>query len=124
MCDYSLEVYRSRPAVTGERYETHRFATGTIGFVAPGDTSVAVCMACDTRLALSDLPESVQKECGVGAQAEAIFTRLEAGPHHDGIRFANGSQILLQRLGTGVKADVLDTLSAPRSWTRRLLETV
>ena len=65
MCDYSLEVYRSRPAQEGESYETYRFASGSIGFIAPGDTAVAVCMASDTRLRLEGLPKSVQRFHGV-----------------------------------------------------------
>jgi hypothetical protein len=52
MCDYSLEAYRSRPARLGERYETHRFESYSIGFIAPGDPSTAVCMAYDTKLRL------------------------------------------------------------------------
>ena len=55
MCDYSLEMYRSRPAQLGERYETHQFQSRSIGFIAPGDPSTAVCMACDTKLALEDI---------------------------------------------------------------------
>ena len=49
MCDFSLELYRSRPARVGERYETPRFPSGTVGFIAPGDVSTAVCMAYDTH---------------------------------------------------------------------------
>jgi hypothetical protein len=58
MCDYSLEHYRSRPAQLGERYETHQFESRSIGFVAPGDPSTAVCMACDTTLRLENVPET------------------------------------------------------------------
>ena len=60
MCDYSLEVYRSRPAQLGERYETHKFGSLSVGFIAPGDPSIAVCMACDTTLRLEGIPEWVQ----------------------------------------------------------------
>jgi len=60
MCDYSLEAYRSRPARLGERYETHRFESYSIGFIAPGDPSTAVCMAYDTKLRLEGIPEVVQ----------------------------------------------------------------
>jgi hypothetical protein len=63
MCDYSLEFHRSRPAQLGERYETHRFEGRSIGFIAPGDPLTAVCMACDTRLRLEDVPEMVQRCC-------------------------------------------------------------
>jgi hypothetical protein len=121
MCDYSLEQYHSRPAVAGERYETHRFPSGTVGFVAPGDRSVAVCMACDTRLELEDIPEAVQKACGVSSNESAVFARLEGGPHFDGVRFANNAEVTLQRLGPGVKANVIDTLTT-ETWTREAVE--
>ena len=47
MCDYSLEMYQSRPAQQGEEYISNRFPSGSIGFVSPGDQSIAICMACD-----------------------------------------------------------------------------
>jgi hypothetical protein len=62
MCDYSLETYRSRPAQLGERYETHQFQSYSIGFIAPGDPSTAICMACDMKLRLEGIPERVQRE--------------------------------------------------------------
>jgi hypothetical protein len=61
MCDYSLEAYRSRPAQLGERYETHRFESYSVGFVAPGDPSTAVCLECDMKLRLEGIPERVQR---------------------------------------------------------------
>lgn len=114
MCDYSLEMYRSRPAQAGEDYQTHRFPSGTVGLVAPGDPATAVCLACDTRLLLQDIPDTVQKLYGLEPGAEVIFTRLERGPHHDGVRFANGAELAFQQLGPGVKARVVDALEAPR----------
>jgi hypothetical protein len=115
MCDYSLEMYRSRPAQAGEQYQTHRFPSGTVGLVAPGDPSTAVCVACDTRMILEDIPEAVQKLYGIGARAEVSFTRLERGPHHDGVRFAGGAEVALQQLGPGVKAMIVDALQAPET---------
>lgn len=90
MCDYSLEAYRSRPARLGERYETHRFESFSIGFIAPGDTSTAVCMAYDTKLRLEGIPSVVQRSLGVSANEEVTFIRLENEAHHDAVRFANG----------------------------------
>lgn len=119
MCDYSLEAYRSRPAKTGEEYQTHRFPSGSIGFVAPGDTSTAVCMACDTKLKLEDIPAEVQATYGVKANEEVTFTRVEPGPYHDGVRFASGVEVSLQRLGPGVKGWVVDALSGP-IWKREM----
>ena len=114
MCDYSLEAYRTRPARQGEEYESHRFVSGSIGFIAPGDATTAVCMASDIRLALKDIPSSVQTSCSVTASEKVTFVRLDNGPYHDGVRFDNGAEITLQRLGTGVKASVLDALLTPR----------
>src|SRR6476660_3335673 len=80
MCDYSLEAYRSRPARLGERYETHRFESYSIGFVAPGDPSTAVCMSYDTKLRLEGIPEVVQRSLCVSANEDVTFTRLEGRP--------------------------------------------
>jgi hypothetical protein len=113
MCDYSLEAYRSRPAQLGERYETHQFPSYSIGFIAPGDASTAVCMAYDTKLRLEGISEIVRKRLGVSAIEDVTFTRLEAGPHHDGVRFANGAEATLQALGSGVKAYLTDALLSP-----------
>lgn len=123
MCDYSLEVYRSRPAQAGERYQTHLFSSGTIGFIAPGDPSVAVCMACDTRLKLEGLPEPVQRSCGIGPDEMVTFIRLEDGLHHDGVRFDNGAQVRLQQLGPGVKGWLIESL-VDRSWALAEAERV
>ncbi len=125
MCDYSLEMYRSRPAVAGERYETRRFTSGSIGFVSPGAPDVAVCMACDTRLEVSNIPRHLQLSCDVPEAAIATFIRLDGGPHHDGMRFANGAEVTLQQLGPGVSASVVDALTAPLAAPRaRELELI
>ena len=113
MCDYSLETYQSRPARLGETYETHSFPSHTVGFIAPGDTAIAVCMAYDTRLKLLDITSKVQRACNVRTEEEVIFARTEAGLHHDGVQFANGVQVTLQQLGPGVKAIPVDILLAP-----------
>jgi hypothetical protein len=51
MCDYSLHSVRTRPAKVGEKLVTHDFGTGTRGFAAPEDCSVAVCILPGTELA-------------------------------------------------------------------------
>jgi hypothetical protein len=113
MCDYSLEAYRSRPARVGERYETHRFESFSIGFIAPGDPSTAVCMAYDTKLRLEGIPEVIQRSLCASADEDVTFTRLEKGPHRDGVRFANGAEVALQKLGPGVKGYINNALSSP-----------
>ena len=35
------------------------------------------------------------------------MTRLEGGPYKDGVRFSNGTEILLQRLDRGLTAAVI-----------------
>ncbi len=120
MCDYSLEAYRSRPAQEGVGYETHRFPSRSIGFIAPTDVVTAVCMACGMQLKLEDIPEDVQQTVGVTANEFVTFARLETGMYRDGVRFANGAEISLQQLGPGVKAIVIDALKN----TPKVLETV
>jgi len=51
MCDYSLHSVRTRPAKVAEKLVTHNFGTGTRGFAAPEDCSVAVCLLPGTELA-------------------------------------------------------------------------
>jgi hypothetical protein len=122
MCDYSLESYRSRPARLGERYETRQFQSRSIGFIAPGDPSTAVYMACDTKLRLEGIPEMAQRVHGVSANENVTFTRLDNGPHHDRARFANGAEMTLQELGPGVKPGRTGryrVLTTPKDWRVR-----
>ena len=113
MCDYSLEMYRSRPAQLGELYETHQFGSLSVGFISPGDPSTAVCMAYDTALKLEGIPERIQRTKHVSANEDVTFARLENGPHHDGVRFANGAEVTLQELGPGLKGCVYNAMLSP-----------
>lgn len=106
MCDFSLEMYGSRPAREGERYVTVRFASGTVGLASPGDSSTPVCVQCDTRLILEGIRKQLQETLGVGAREEVTFVRLEHGPFYDGVKFRNGKEVSLQRLQPGVTATV------------------
>jgi hypothetical protein len=101
MCDYSLELYATRPAQESEIYVTTRFPSGSIGFAAPGDCTTAVCVSYGTKLTLENLPAEVQQELDVGPMEGVVFARVD-GLHHDGVRFANGRTVLLHRLGVGV----------------------
>ena len=67
MCDYSLELYRSRPATQEEQYTLHRFPSGTMGFVAGTDCETAVCMPAGARLSLQGINETVQRAFSIGA---------------------------------------------------------
>ena len=77
MCDYSLEAFRSRPARMGEEYISNRFPSGSIGFVSPGDQSVAICMACDMVLELSHIPSATQAQAGVSESERVTFTQVD-----------------------------------------------
>jgi len=106
MCDYSLEMYGTRPAREAEKYVTTRFRSGTVGLALPGDATTPVCVQCDTTLRLEKIPTAVQESLGVGPIEEVTFVRLERGPWHDGVMFRNGKEISLQELSTGVEAVV------------------
>jgi hypothetical protein len=88
-------------------------AKGREAHFTPGDPSTAVCMACDTKLRLEGIPEKIQRAYFVTRNEDVTFTRLEDGPHHDGVRFGNGAEVTLQQLGTGVQSCVYDALSSP-----------
>ncbi|MFZ9502732.1 MAG: hypothetical protein ACO27F_14305 [Beijerinckiaceae bacterium] len=106
MCDYSLEMYASRPAREGELYQTTRFTSGSLGLASPGDCGTAVCVQYDTRLELENIPQALRQALGLQAFETAIFVRLEAGDYRDGLRFANGREISLQQLGSGVRVTI------------------
>ena|SRR5262245_46199436 len=106
MCDYSLELYRSRPAVAEEQYTLHRFPSGTMGFVAPRDCETAVCVIANARLQLEGIAETVQRSFGIGPVEEVVMTRLDVTghAHRDAVRFSNGKEVLLQSLNAGITA--------------------
>ena len=110
MCDYSLEMYGSRPAREFERYETTRFPSGSIGLAAPGDCGTAVCVQYDTRLRLENIPAHLQAALHIGPSEDVVFMRLDHGAYRDGVRFSNGKEISLQQLNSGVSAVVTELL--------------
>ena len=106
MCDYSLEMYGSRPAREGELYVTTRFPSGSIGFAAPGDPRIPVCVQCDTKVVLTDIPLAMQAALAIGAEAQTTFAQRETGLYRDGLRLADGRFLSLQDLPAGVGAYV------------------
>ena len=110
MCDYSLEMYRSRPAQKGEEYISNKFPTGSVGFVAPGDQSVAICMNCDTELELANIPAHLREQAGLSDTEIATFTQIDGPYHRDAVRFRNGKVLTLQQLGPGIIASLANTI--------------
>ena len=106
MCDYSLEMYASRPARQGEAYQTTRFPSGSIGVVSPGDRSCAICVQYDTKLELTDIPANVRSRYGLGEREAVTFARIETGAYHDGVTLKDGSVVSLQQIGPGVTVAV------------------
>jgi hypothetical protein len=108
MCDYSLEMYASRPARESEKYVTTRFPSGSIGLAVPGDCTTAVCVQYDTRLELEGISTDLQSRLGVGGEEGVVFARLEHGAYRDGVKFPNGKEISLQLLGSGVSVKLAE----------------
>ena len=120
MCDYSLHSVRTRPAKVGEKLVTHNFATGTRGFAAPEDSSVAVCVLPGTELAF-EAPVKYQTTFMLRANTGytvAIFRQINKGALHtnqDALEFPDGEIVLLTRLYEGQKATVLTLPMQPKS---------
>ena len=112
MCDYSLHSVRTRSAKVGEKLVTHNFGTGTRGFAAPEDCSVAVCLLPGTELAF-DTPVKYQTTLMFRANTRhtvAIFRQINKGVlqiNHDALEFPDGEIVLLTRLYEGQNATVL-----------------
>jgi hypothetical protein len=120
MCDYSLHSVRTRPAKVGEKLVTHNFGTGTRGFAAPADCSVAVCLLPGTELAF-ETPIKYQTTLMFRANTGhtlAIFRQINKDAshlHHDALEFADGEIVLLTRLCEGQKVTVLTLPTQPKT---------
>src|SRR5260370_33122826 len=120
MCDYSLQSVRTRPAKVGEKLVTHNFGTGTRGFAAPEDGSVAVCVLPGTELAF-EAPVKYQPTFKLRANtghAVAIFRQINKGAlptNHDALEFPDGEIVLLRRLSEGQEATALPPPTRPRT---------
>ncbi|QXX73894.1 hypothetical protein [Methylovirgula sp. HY1] len=124
MCDYSLEMYASRPAREEEKYVTTRFPSGSIGLASAGDCTTAVCVQYDTRLKLENISNDLQTRLGVKPEEEVIFARLEHGAYRDGIKFSNGKEVSLQLLGAGVGVALVAVHEAPVAARSEILEPI
>jgi len=123
MCDYSLQSIMSRPAKVGDKFTTRNFGTGTRGFAAPENSTIAVCVLPGTELAFSK-----KVECAPAALFErkqrtinhttAIFRQVNTDQprmHHDALEFSDGKIILLTELCEGQEATVLQLPAQPKT---------
>jgi hypothetical protein len=125
MCDYSLHSVRSRPAKIGDKLSTRDFGTGTRGFAASENPSVAVCVLPGTELSFAD-----EVRClSIGLLAwrdkvinhkTAIFRQVnkdKVAAHHDALEFPDGQIVLLTSLSEGQQATVLQLPAEPQTAT-------
>ena len=123
MCDYSLHYVKSRPAKVGDKLTTRDFGTGTRGFAAPGDASVAVCVLPGTELSFAD--DVTCLPIGLLAWRErvinhktAIFRQINkdrVAAHHDALEFPDGQIVPLTFLCEGQQATVLQLPAEPKT---------
>ena len=123
MCDYSLHSIKSRPAKVGDKLTTRDFGTGTRGFAASENPSVAVCVLPGTELSFAD-----EVRClSIGLLAwrdkvinhkTAIFRQVnkdKVAAHHDALEFPDGQIVLLTSLSEDQQATVLQLPAEPKT---------
>ena len=115
MCDYSLFNVKSRPAKVGDKLTIRDFGTGTRGFAASEDASVAVCVRPGTELSYAG--EVTRRPIGLLALRDTVINHKTAvfrqinkekpAAHHDALEFPDGCIVLLTILREGQQAAVL-----------------
>jgi hypothetical protein len=123
MCDYSLHSIKSRPAKIGDTLTTHDFGTGTRGFAALENPSVAVCVLPGTELAFANdvkrLPARLWPwQNSASGHKTAIFRQINkdrVAAHHDALEFPDGQIVLLTLLAEGQQATVLQLPAEPKT---------
>src|ERR1700746_641762 len=123
MCDYSLQSVKSRPAKVGDKLTTRDFGTGTRGFAASEDRSVAVCVLPGTELSFADEVRCLST--GLLAWRDkvlnhktAIFRQVnkeKVAAHHDALEFPDGRIVLLTFLNEDQQATVLQLPAEPKT---------
>jgi hypothetical protein len=113
MCDYSLHAVASRPAKVGETLVSTSFrGAQTLGFAAPEEQDVAVCLMPGTELAFEEnvkcrgswfrsrvIGYRVAKFCKTNTQVISA--------HHDSLEFPDGNTVLVNSLVAGQRLKVL-----------------
>jgi hypothetical protein len=118
MCDYSLELIRSRPAKAGDKLVSTSFPnTPTRGFASADDHNVAVCLLPGTELSFEQeiRCEGVIFSWTPGHKV-AKFQQVNNGKQHlhrDALEFPDGKIVLLTQLREGQHATVLQLPALP-----------
>ena len=123
MCDYSLQSIKSRPAKVGDRLMTRDFGTGTRGFAALEDVTLAVCVLAGTELAFAHKVERLPTKLwpwwhDAIEDKTAIFRQInksKLAAHHDALEFPDGRIVLLTSLKEGQQATILQLPAEPRT---------
>ncbi len=123
MCDYSLLTVKSRPAKVGDQLTARNFGTGTRGFSASEDASVAVCVLPGTELSFAREvtcpPTSLLGwRDKVIKHKTVIFQQVnkeKAAAHHDALEFPDGQIVLLIHLNEGHQATILQLPAEPKT---------
>jgi hypothetical protein len=121
MCDFSLQSIKSRPAKIGDKLTTRDFGTGTRGFSAVEDASVAVCLRPGTELSFAgEVTSSATGLLDWWHKAinhkTAIFRQINkerVSAHHDALELPDGQIVLLTSLSEGQQATVLQLPAEP-----------
>jgi hypothetical protein len=121
MCDYSLHSVKSRPAKIGDKLTTRDFGTGTRGFAASENQSVAVCVLPGTELAFAHevkrLPVRLWPWHDGAIRIFRQINKNKVATHHDALEFPDGQIVLLTSLSEGQQATVLQLPAEPKTAT-------
>src|SRR5215831_13337999 len=123
MCDFSLHSIKSRPAKVGDKLTTRDFGTGTRGFAASEDATMAVCVLPGTELAFAHEVERLPTRLwpwhdDAIKDKTAIFRQINKGKvaaHHDALEFPDGQIVLLTLMCAGQQATVLQLPAEPKT---------
>jgi hypothetical protein len=130
MCDYSLHNVKSRSAKVGDKLTSRDFGTGTRGFAASEDASMAVCVLPGTELSFTReircFPTGLLGwRDKVINYKTAIFRQInkeKVMAHHDALEFPDGEIVLLTFLCEGQQATVLQLPAEPKAATESEVE--
>jgi hypothetical protein len=126
MCDYSLHLVASRPAVVGDKLVATDFTRSiTRGFSAVGEPEVAVCLLPGTEIAFEEEVKYDRAFSLFGrARVEHKVARFrqvnmdDPHVHHDALEFPGGQIVMVTRLIPGQRATVLQLPASGRDHGR------